>query len=148
MTFSIMITLFALALLMGTIRQVNTTGGDLYRPAFNSPPETIALRITPSDFSGSDFVDDEGYLIPGLGIAADGTIAGDAVDETAEYVVPYAVQVAESNAAADLTAAPDGDIAVATRGDVVLEYVEDNVGRVLTANEKAAINSTGRFVIV
>lgn len=142
---SLLLIVFALA----TIRQREVhAAGDLYLPAFHDMVGTIPLRITPSDFDGSDWVDDEGYLLPGTPLASDGTIAGDAADETAAFVVPYAVGIADSGASADLTAAPDGDIAVATRGDVVQEHLESNLGRDLTANEVSAIESTGRFVLV
>ena len=150
-----MTTLFALILallpiaLLGTMRQVQDfTGGSLYRPVFEGMPHGIPQRITPSDFDGTDWVDADGYLKPGTPLKADGTPAGSVVDETAESVIPYSTQIAESGSTEDLAAAPDGDIAVSKRGEIVQDYVEGNLGRALTANEKAAINASGRFTLI
>lgn len=131
------------------IRQGQTIdAGTLYRPVFNIPQSGVPVRIDPSSFKGSDFCDDNGLLVPGTPLAADGTLAGNAVDETAVFVLPYAVQIADSNTDADLDAAPDGDVAARTAGDVILDRLEGNLGRALTANETAAFGASGRFTLI
>ena len=133
----------------GTIRQgMSKDGGTLYRPAFHAPQDAVPTRIDPSSFKGSDWVDADGVLKPGTPLKADGTLAGDAVDETAERVLPFAVGIAEGSTDALLDAAPNGDVAANTRGDIVRSHVEGNLGRVLTANELAAFAASGRFVLV
>jgi len=143
------------AFIAGTIRQAQDfEGGDLYRPVFEGMPHGIPKRITPADFDGTDWIDSDGYLKPGTPLKEDGTVAdgldssGSSTAETAAYVVPYSVSIAESGSSADLTAAPDGDISVATRGDLVQKQVEEGLGRALTSDEEASITRSGRFTLI
>ena len=137
-----------LALLLGTtFITTKTTTGSFYRAAFTAPTTNVSVTIDPSSFDTLDYVDTDGYLKPGTPLQADGTPA-DGVADVAKYIVPYAVKIAASNATADLNAASNNTIAGATAGDVDRAVVEANLGRVLTANEIAAIESTGRFILV
>lgn len=122
-------------------------GGTLYRPAFNTPKSGIPVRIDPSSFKGSAFCDANGFLVPGTPLQAGGTLATAAASPAA-YVMPYAVQIAESNSDADLDAAPNGDVTARTNGDVIEKHVAGNIGRVLTANEKAAYTTNTRLTLI
>lgn len=136
-------------LLMGTIRAgASTDGGTLYRPAFHSQEAGVPVRIDPSSFKGTDWVDEYGVLKPGTPLLADGTLAGTVDATSAAFVVPFAVGIAEGNTDALLDAAPNGDVACYTRGDIVQDDVESALGRDLTAFEETAINATGRFTLL
>lgn len=144
-----LLALASLALMLGTIRAgASVEGGTVYRPAFKTLGDNVEVRVDPSSFKGSDWIDADGVVKPGCPLKADGTIAGGAPGEVAASVVPYAVGVAEGSTDALLDAAPNGDIATRTRGDVVRFDVEGNLGRVLTPDEVSAIESTGRFVLI
>ena len=144
----------AVAGFMGTIRAgTSMAGGALYRPALHSPEEAVPTRIDPSSFKSSDWVDADGVLKPGTPLAADGaladgTIVEDVMTAPAARVVPFAVGIAEGSTDALLDAAPNGDVAACTRGDISRDHVEGNLGRVLTTAEVAAIEASGRFVLV
>ena len=119
--------------------------GTLERPVFNRPESGVPVRIDPSSFKVSDFCV-EGVLVAGTPLKADGTLAG--VGETAAYVLPYGCAIAESSTDADLDASPNGDIAGRTRGDIIRDRVEGNIGRALTADEATAITASGRFTLI
>lgn len=134
--------------LAGTIRAGESVdGGTLYRPAFETLVDAVPRRIDPSSFKGSAWVDSYGVLKPGTPLKADGTLATNAANPAA-FVLPYAVGVAAGSTDAALDAAPNGDVAAATRGDLMRSHIEGNLGRVLTADESAAYTTTGRFVIL
>lgn len=132
-----------------TIINVTTPASDFYTNAFYGKPPggIISLTIDPDVLDGTDFVDSDGYIRPGTPFQKDGTLA-DGAAQPAAYVVPYAVKIAKSNATADLTAATNNSIGVATGGNISKSAVEANIGRVLTADEIANIESTGRFLLV
>jgi hypothetical protein len=138
-----------LSLMLGTIRAGATSAeGTFYRQAFHSPETGVPVRIDPSSFKGTDWVDMSGVLKPGTPLLANGALAGTAADTEAKYVVPFAVGIAEGNTDALLDAAPNGDVAAYTRGDVVQEHVEIALGRDLSANELTAFNASGRFTLL
>ena len=142
---------FALVVgLLGTIRAgAAVGGGTLYRPAFHTVSDhDVPTRIDPSSFKGTDWVDLYGVLKPGTPLKADGTLAGTPDEQVAERIVPYAVGIAEGNTDALLDAAPNGDVAARTRGEVVRADVEAALGRELTAFEVTAIHASGRFLLV
>lgn len=62
-------------------------------------------------------------------------------------VVPEAIQIADSSAAADLTAAGNKQIALAVFGVMDLVVVEDNLSRVLTEAERNALSESA-FITV
>lgn len=124
-----------------------TTKVALKTPFWGEAPRTVHLTVDPVDFDDSDWVTDDGYLIPGCPLQADGTLAT-GEDEPAKFIVPYPTKIAADNTTAVLTAAPDQMIGVATRGDLSQAIIEANVARVLTADEIANIEASGRFVFV
>lgn len=142
--------LFGLMLaLVGTIRAGATSAeGTFYRPAFHAPETGVPVRIDPSDFKGTDWVDMYGVLKPGTPLLADGSLAGTVDATEAKYVVPFPVGIAEGNTDALLDAAPNGDVACYTRGDVTQEHVEAAIGRDLTAFEVTAYEASGRFTLL
>lgn len=142
--------LIGFALFFGTTMiTVKQPAGSYYQNVFHAGPPSgnTTLVIDPSDFDGLDFVDADGFLRPGTPLLKDGT-PSDGVGEPTIFVVPYAVQIAKSNATADLTAATNNSIAVATKGDLLQAAIEANLERVLTADEIANIESTGRFLLL
>ena len=145
-----LLVLLALGLLMVGTTFITTqkTTGQFYQPAFHGqPPKNVSVTIDPSVFDTLDYIDANGYLIPGTPLQADLT-AADGPGDTAKYIIPYATKIAMSNSTTDLTAATNNTIAGATGGDVDRKAVENNLGRVLTADEVAAIEATGRFILV
>ena len=117
--------------------------GTIERPVFNRPESGVPVRIDPATFAGSDFVQD-GVLVAGTPLKADGTLA--IATETAIYVLPYGCPIADPGAA--LADSPEGDVAGRTRGDLVRDRIEGNIGRVLTAAEATAITASGNFALI
>lgn len=141
--------LIGLLLFGTTMITVKQPAGSYYQNVFhgNPPSGNTTVVIDPSDFDGLDYVDADGHLRPGTPLLKDGT-PSDGVGEPTIFVVPYAVHIAKSNATADLTAATDNTIGVATKGDLLQAAIEANLGRVLTADEIANIGSSGRFLLL
>ena len=149
MIFGTLLLFAALVSMLGMMRVGSTVpGGTFYRPAFETLGDDTPIRIDPSSFKGSDWVDADGVLKPGAPLKKDGTLAGSAPGQTAERVVPYPVGIAEGNTDALLDAAPNGDVAARSRGDLMRGDIEAGLGRVLTADEVSAIEKSGRFVIL
>jgi len=129
------------------IRQgITSPAGTLERAVFNIPQSGVPVRIDPSSFKGSAFCDVGGMLVAGTPLKADGTLP--ATGETAAYVLPYGVAIANSNSNADLDASPNGDIAARTGGDLIRDNIEGNIGRALTSAEVASITASGRFTLL
>lgn len=132
------------------INQV-VAGGQTYGTPFVGPiNHTMPVRLDVSSLDGTDFIDDDGYIKPGTPLTAAGVPASAAPGAGTEAVgiVPEALQVAPSGASADVTAAADHEIAVATICQVNQDVIEDNIGRALTANEITNIEATGRIVLI
>lgn len=104
---------------------------------------TVQLAV-PIGALTSGEVDAKGYLKPGLPLTAAG--AKVALNGVVHGVVVEATKVAESNIAADLTAAGTQRVAVARRGMVNGDIIEDNLGRVLDANERAGFALAGSYI--
>jgi hypothetical protein len=93
--------------------------------------ETHQAIFDVSELGGVD--DSDGYLPPGLPLQADGSPV-DAGSQTAAYVVgPEAVKLG--------TADHFGNVIL--NGFLVRDAIEDNLGRVLSANELAALTAGG-----
>lgn len=103
-------------------------------PFVGAVGHTHALAVPMGALTTAE-VDANGYLKPGVPLSAAGALVGAA---TAVFGVTLeAIKVALTNAAGDLTAAGTVEVAVGTIGQVNRKIMEDNLGRVLTANEIA-----------
>jgi hypothetical protein len=122
-----------------------TTGGDTYATPFIGPIEhtaTVRLDVSALD---DESVDENGYLKPGVPLLSTGV----RVSGTGQVIFGVTIEslkIAASNAAADLTAATDIDVAVATIAQVNQDIIEDILGVALTANELAAFAAAGCLV--
>lgn len=87
-------------------------------------------------------VDAKGYLKPGVIFDKTGILVGAAPAYNYGIVIAP-VKVADSNSAPDLTAAAIQRVAVCRFGLVNGDIVEDNLGRVLTANELGGFERAG-----
>ena len=115
------------------IEVTKTTGGIGYIEIRLDPKgcETHQAKMDVSELGGVD--DADGYLPPGLPLQADGSPV-DASSQTAVYVVgPEPVKVG----------AVDHFGNVILNGILVRDAIEDNLGRVLSANELAALTAGG-----
>jgi hypothetical protein len=82
-------------------------------------------------------IDSLGYLKPGVPVEADGTLVN-TTSQTIFGVTIEAIKVANGNAAGDISGAGTQQITVMTIGQVNKKIIEDNLGRVLSANELSA----------
>ena len=121
-----------------------TAEGTAYADPFVGGPghHTDQVKLDISTLSSGE-VDTQGYLKPGLPLKYDGAIATPVgAAETAHGVVRYPVKVAEDNDAATLAAAVDIEIVLSTMGQVSRKVCEDNLGRVLTADEASGFDGS------
>lgn len=131
----------------------NAEAGQDYGNPFVGPVDhTNQLAVDVGLLTAAE-VDANGYIRPGLPLAADGTLIGIAPDYAYGAVVE-ATKVAEGNTQLQRDAAgPAGDgivrIAVARSGLLNRDIVEDNLGRVLSADEIAGIGAaSSRLALV
>ena len=122
-----------------------TTGGDVWvSPFIGEIAHTAHVRLDVSALD-AETVDENGYLKPGVPLLSTGVLVS-GTGQVVYGVTIEAIKVAASNAAADLTAATDIDVAVGTIGQVNRAIIEDILGRVLNANELAAFQAAGCLV--
>lgn len=117
------------------------SGAQDYGNPFVGPtlfPSQIAVVLT--GFTNAE-IDSLGYLKPGTPIEADGTLVA-APGGKIHGVVPEAIKVANGNAAGDISGAGTQQLTVITIGQVNKKIIEDNLGRVLTADEISAFGSS------
>ena len=123
-------------------------GNPFLGPVDHTEQITVDLSdLTYADASGGE-VDAKGYLIPGTPLKSDGTLLDGTVGEAVYGVVVEAVNVGVAVVAADtdLDALTDIQVAVARIGVVQRDIVEDNLGRVLSANEIAGFAAAGSLL--
>ncbi len=133
--------------LLGYVAVTSKPGGSFYRSIwYGAVPVPLPLRIDPSNFKGSSFVDADGYLKAGTPLQANLQPIFDA-GQTVKYLVPNVTKIAEGNTDAQLDASPNQDVGLVTEGTVIQSNIEWNVGRVLNANELAAIAANNKFVL-
>lgn len=127
-----------------------TAPGTIYGRPFVGPvnhTSQIAVDIT---VLTANEVDSFGYLKPGVPFTAAGALAGAAVVIHGVVMEPLDVlHIVPYNAitfAAALAAAGVQQLTVGTIGQVNRKIIEDNLGRVLTANELAAFAAAGCLV--
>lgn len=120
--------------------EVVMTGGNVYASPFVGRVEhTVGIKVKASDFTNKE-VDKYGYLLPGVLLTRAGKLPG--AGDKSFGVVYEGVKIAKSNGAADLAAAAALEVAVATICQVNTKVVTDQLGRVLTADEKASVVGT------
>lgn len=120
-------------------------GGQDYGNPFVGPtlfPSQIAVVLT--GFTSAE-IDSLGYLRPGTPIKVDGTLVSGAA-QVIHGVIPEAIKVANGNAAGDISGAGTQQLTVITIGQVNKKIIEDNLGRVLTANEISAFGAAGCLI--
>lgn len=105
---------------------------------------TVAIRVDVSTLTTAE-VDAYGYIKPGVPLQENGALVSGAAQVIFGCVVE-AVKIAADNAAATLAAAADKDVTVSTIGQVNQDVLEANLGRVLSANELAAIKAAGSLI--
>ena len=128
---------------MSPLKVETTPAGTTYGNPIRGPADyTRTVTIDPDTLS-TDEIDAHGYVKPGTPLKEGGGLADGTASEHIEGVVVEATKVADSNAAADLTAADPVDVAVLTIGQVNRAIIEDNLGRTLTGNEVAAFAAAG-----
>lgn len=98
---------------------------------------TDVVKADISDL-GSNEVDADGYIKPGLPLAKDGNMVTNGVPVYG--VVLEAIKIATGNTDAILDATTDCFIAVGTHGIVNRDIIEDNLGRALNADEIAGFD--------
>lgn len=123
-----------------------TTGGEDHANPFVGPVNHPATQRIDVSALTTDEVDQNGYLKPGVPFKSGGVLLDGTVGEFVWGCVIEATKVADSNAAADLAAATDIDVALAVIGVVNRDIVEDNLGRALTANEIAGFGAAGSLL--
>ena len=116
-------------------------GGTSYANPFVGPVDhPAAVRVDVSGLT-SDEIDQNGYLKPGVPLDRDGVLVGTGVAVYGVSLEP--IKVAASNAAADIAAATDVDVALGLVGAVNRAVIEDILGRALTADEIAGFAAGG-----
>lgn len=121
-------------------------GGEVHANPFIGPiGHPVSLRIDVSALT-ANMVDQYGYLKPGVLVQASG-VPVNGVTQIAYGAVIEATKVADNNGAA-LATAPDIDVAVGLWVLLNRDILEDLLGRVLSADELAAINAAGSHVAV
>lgn len=130
-----------------TVRSAGTGYGAVF---VDGPRDVEQITVDMSDLTYADGsggeVDADGYIIPGVLLKSDGTLADATPGEYIYGVVIEATKVPGlTTVAADATvqAASDFQVAVARGGLLNRDMVEDNLGRALTANELAALAAAG-----
>lgn len=127
-----------------------SAAGSIYGRPFVGPtnhPSQISVDIT---LLTAAEVDSQGFLKPGVPFTAAGVLAGAAV--AIHGVTPEAYDVlhippfSTLTFAAALAAAGVQQVTVMTIGQVNRKIMEDNLGRVLTANELAAFAAAGCLI--
>lgn len=129
-----------------TVRAAGTAYGAVFVDGPRDVEQiTVDMSVlTYADASGGE-VDADGYLIPGVLLKSDGTLADGTTDEAIYGVVIEATKVPGlTTVAADATvqAASDFPVAVARGGLLNRDMIEDNLKRAISANELAAISNS------
>lgn len=124
---------------------VAVAGQGYGRPFRGKVEHTAQIPINVTALTTAE-VDADGYLKPGVPFEADGTL----ILAAAGIVFGVSIEpikVAKSNSAPDLAAASAAfQIGLGTIGQVNRAIIEDNLGRVLTANEIAGFGLAGSLI--
>ena len=125
--------------------KVTSSEGKTYGNPFIGPINHVdSVRLDVSGLTTAE-VDANGYLKPGVPLLATGLLVT-APATIAHGVTIEPIKVAASNSAADIAAGVDIDVGLGQIGLVSRAICEDNLGRVLTANEIAALAIAGSLL--
>lgn len=133
-----------------SVQQTTAAGNDYGNPMVGPVNYTATVRVDVSALTTAE-VDQYGYLKPGVPFQRNGlripAAATPGTGTESVYGVTFEpVKVANGNAAADLAAAADPLVAVATIGQINRAIAEDNLGRAYIADEVRALNA--RMVLI
>lgn len=125
--------------------RVVSVGGDVYGHPWRGMVEhTDQIVINVTALTANE-VDADGWLKPGVPFSKAGALVGAGVAVWGCTIEP--IKVATGNTAPELAAASAAfPIAIGTIGQVNRKVIEDNLGRVLTANEIAGFALAGSTV--
>ncbi len=121
-------------------------GDTLYPDPFIQAGHVASVVVDVSALT-TTFVDANGFLKPGVIFKADGTAITGA-SQTAFGMVRHPIKVANGNDSTSLNAATDIPVPVVTSGIINQTLVADLLGRVLSANELAALVAGGSNIVV
>lgn len=123
------------------VRTKQTAGGSAYAsPFIGRVDDVLHVKVDISALTQAE-VDANGILKPGVPLTINGLLIG-ANNTDRVGVTPYETKIADNNTnLAGITA--DVFVAVAFSGSVNRDVMEDNLGRVLSANEIAGLNGVG-----
>jgi hypothetical protein len=121
--------------------------GEIYSSVLIGPIEyVVPILVDPSVFKSTSFVDTRGWLKPGTPLKVDGTVVS-AGSQVIYGVVIEAQKIATSNSDAALDAVAPFMLPVVVVGVVNRDLLEDNLGRVVSADEISAFGaSKGLFL--
>ena len=129
---------------------VLTTPGQVYGRPFDGPTNFQVQGVIDITALTSAEVDSDGYIKPGVPLREISTGVFGLVNGAAQVIramVPESIKVANGNAAGDLSAASNAfPIGLYTRTQARRPIIEDNLGRVLSANELAAFAAAGSTI--
>ena len=135
---------------MPPITSSTISGSNRYGfPFLGSIDEKLQEQLDVSSLDGTDFVDDDGILIPGtpLRLVDNLLVPVDGGGQEVRGFVLEQVKIAKDNASGTLSAADDLAVVIVVKATVDRATVENNIGRVLTANEISAIEAADHFVL-
>lgn len=126
------------------VKSLTAAGAAFGYPFLGPMNHTLTVRLDASVLTANE-LDANGYIVPGTPLKADGTLVS-GTGQLIRGVVIEPIKVADGNAAADIAAGVDQDIAIGVIGIVQRDIVEDNLGRVLSADEIAAFAAAGSLL--
>lgn len=130
-------------------KNISAAGVIYGRPVVGPANHTAQISVDITLLTANE-VDSQGFLKPGVPFAANGILVGAAVPVFG--IVPEPLDVLHIppfttlTFAAALAAAGVQQLAVVTIGQVNRKIIEDNLGRVLTANEIAGFGLAGCLI--
>lgn len=120
------------------------TPGTGYNSPFVGPAEhPVMIPVSVAALTAAE-VDANGFIKPGVPLSSAGVLVG--AGEAVFGICPEAVKIATSNSSADMTAAGTIDMTVIVIGAVNYHIIEANLGRALTADEKAGFGLAGSTI--
>ncbi len=125
-------------------KSLTAAGAAFGYPFLGPMNHTLTVRLDVSGLTAAE-IDENGYVVPGTPLKVDGTLVS-GTGQLVRGVVIEPIKVADGNAAGDISAGVDQDIAVGVIGIVQRDIVEDNLGRVLSVDEIAAFAAAGSLL--
>lgn len=118
-------------------------------PIIGGIDERLSVQLDVSTLDGTGLVSDDGYLKPGAVLRNNAKVLNPitATAQVALGVTFEEVKVAKSNSTADLGAATDIPVVIAVSATIDRAIVENNLGRVLTADELTALGNNDRLTL-